>query len=78
MVPMQAQCTKAVTKSDGSGGTKRGGERVGVGNGVDAVNRDGLEREMQESNGDRSGNGDWSGNVIGNGNSDEDKAGGKI
>ena len=75
---MQAECTKAVTKSDGRGGTKRGGERVGVGNEVDTVNRDGLEREIQESNGDRSGNRDWSGNAIGNENCDKDKAGGKI
>ena len=47
-VPMQAHCTKGVTKW--------GGNRVEVRNGVDIVNGDGLEREIQESNGDRSGN----------------------
>ena len=35
---------------------KRGGNRLGVGNGVDIVNGDGLDREIQESNGDRRGN----------------------
>ena len=45
-VPMQAHCTKGVTNSDGSEGTKKGGDRVGVGNGVDIVNGDGLEREI--------------------------------
>ena len=75
---MQAHCTKGVTKSDGSEGTKRGGDRVGVGNGVDIVNGDGLEREIQESNGDRSENGDWGGNGIGNENRDENESGGEI
>ena len=53
---MQAHCSKGVTKSDGSGGTKRGGYRVDVRNGVDIVNGDRLKREIQERNGDRSGN----------------------
>ena len=53
---MQAHCTKGVTKSDRSGGTKRVGYRVYVRNGVDIVNGDGLEREIQERNGNRSGN----------------------
>ena len=47
---------EGVTKSDGSGGTKRGGNILGVGNGVDIVNGDGLDREIQERNGDRRGN----------------------